>query len=446
MKFIDLYAGLGGFHVGLAKEGYECVYASEINNELNEIYQKNFGIKPSKDITKVHPEEIPNHDILCAGFPCQPFSKAGKQLGFECEENGKHIFKILEIAKIKKPTFLFLENVPNLLVHNNSKTWNKINREIKRNGYDVKFKILSPHRFGVPHLRERLIIICSRKCLDTFEWPNEQDKETNVSDILENNRGTENKISKNLEFAFEKWQEFTSNYIKHHNNQLANLKIGVPIWGMEFGATYPFSTFTPWASDKKLLQSCKGSLGYDLKKCKTWDEFQQNLPPYSLERKSSFPNWKVRFIDYNRHLYESNKFWIKGWMNWLGDVNHTFQKFEWNFDITKNTIWDCIIQTRSSGIRVRNPSLSPSLVSIGSAFPIIGWQKRFMTRRECVNLQSLSSLKYLPESNTHCLTALGNSINSEVVKHVGIAIKSFSKKTVIDTSDDYLKDLIKEAV
>ena len=97
MKFVDLYAGLGGFHVGLAQEGNECVYASEINTELNEIYQKNFGIKPNEDITKVNPEEIPNHDILCAGFPCQPFSKAGKQLGLECNENGKHIFKILEI-------------------------------------------------------------------------------------------------------------------------------------------------------------------------------------------------------------------------------------------------------------------------------------------------------------------------------------------------------------
>ena len=215
---------------------------------------------------------------------------------------------------------------------------------------------------------------------------------------------------------------------------------------MEFGATYPFSTFTPWASNKSLLQNCNGSLGCDLNDCNIWEDFEKKLPPYSLEKKTSFPNWKVRMIDYNRHLYESNKFWIKDWMSWMNDVNPTLQKFEWNFDITNNTVWDCIIQTRSSGIRVKNSNFSPSLVSIGSSFPIIGWEKRFMTKRECANLQSLSSLKFLPEAHGNCLNALGNSINAELVKRIGLSIRKFSQKTIIDTSDEYLENLIKEAI
>ena len=111
--FIDLFAGLGGFHIALSKLGHQCVFASEIVVELKELYQQNFGIEVSGDITKIPLENIPSHDILCAGFPCQPFSKAGRQKGME-EERGKLIDRVIEILEYHKPKYFILENVRNL--------------------------------------------------------------------------------------------------------------------------------------------------------------------------------------------------------------------------------------------------------------------------------------------------------------------------------------------
>ena len=122
MRFIDLFSGIGGFHKGLLNAGgFECVFASEINTKLQKLYYKNFGIQPEGDIRKVHETEIPKHDILCAGFPCQPFSLAGKKTGYKCPNSGKLIKDILRITKYHLPNFLILENVPNILNIENGK-------------------------------------------------------------------------------------------------------------------------------------------------------------------------------------------------------------------------------------------------------------------------------------------------------------------------------------
>ena len=122
MKFVDLFAGLGGFHVALNDLGHECVFACEIETYLRDHYEKNFKIYPEGDITKLNINNIPKHEILCAGFPCQPFSKAGNGKGFSHKLAGKMFFYITKIIKKHKPKFLFLENVPNLINHNNGKT------------------------------------------------------------------------------------------------------------------------------------------------------------------------------------------------------------------------------------------------------------------------------------------------------------------------------------
>ncbi|MBB79182.1 MAG: restriction endonuclease, partial [Crocinitomicaceae bacterium] len=114
LKFIDLYAGLGGFHQALSSLGHQCVWASEYNDNLRSLYQKNFPGTPIEgDIFKVDIKKIPDHDIICGGFPCQPFSRAGYMKGFNDEEKGNHFFRILEIIdkRKKKPTYIFLENV-----------------------------------------------------------------------------------------------------------------------------------------------------------------------------------------------------------------------------------------------------------------------------------------------------------------------------------------------
>jgi len=112
-KFIDLFAGLGGFHVALSRLGGDCVFAAEWQEHLRHLYERNHGILPHGDVTKLDLDSIPEHDVLTAGFPCQPFSKAGEQLGFECTKQGGLFFDVVEILKFRSPSFFILENVPN---------------------------------------------------------------------------------------------------------------------------------------------------------------------------------------------------------------------------------------------------------------------------------------------------------------------------------------------
>ena len=163
LKFIDLFAGLGGFHLALTQLGprigkdFECVFASELKEDLRKLYLLNFpGTKIEGDITKVSPSDIPAHDIVCAGFPCQPFSQAGKRLGFDDENRGNLFYYICEIIKFHKPEFVFLENVSNLLGHDKGNTWDVIYRTLDSLGYDVKKEILSPHSFGISQHRRRI--------------------------------------------------------------------------------------------------------------------------------------------------------------------------------------------------------------------------------------------------------------------------------------------------
>ena len=125
-KFIDLFCGIGGFHQAMSELGGECVYASDIDPECRRIYKLNYGIEPDGDITKVKEEDIPAHDVLCAGFPCQSFSKAGKRLGFDDPTRGTLFFDILRILKYHQPKYALLENVRNLAGHDNGNTWKVI--------------------------------------------------------------------------------------------------------------------------------------------------------------------------------------------------------------------------------------------------------------------------------------------------------------------------------
>ena len=180
MKFIDLFAGLGGFHLGLERLGHECVFASEINKNLRELYSKNFPktIKIVGDITKVDINQIGNHDILTAGFPCQPFSRAGLRKGFDDKYKGNLFFEIIKILNKYQPEYIILENVETLLKHGGNVTKNKLKNSINTEGvtfrtirkllekekfsrgrYEIACQILSPHEFGIPQHRKRLFFM-----------------------------------------------------------------------------------------------------------------------------------------------------------------------------------------------------------------------------------------------------------------------------------------------
>ena len=159
IKFIDLFAGIGGFRLGFEKNNFNCVFSAEINNHACSVYYENFGDNPQNDITKLDPNDIPDFDVLCAGFPCQSFSISGKQNGFNDEKRGVLFFDICKILEIKKPKVFILENVKNLDKHDNGNTLRIMLDTLQRIGYSVNYKVLNAKDFGVPQNRERVIII-----------------------------------------------------------------------------------------------------------------------------------------------------------------------------------------------------------------------------------------------------------------------------------------------
>ncbi len=171
LRFIDLFAGLGGFHLALSDLGHKCVFACESDADLAALYEKNFGLKPHGDIRTLDISKVPRHDVLCAGFPCQPFSKAGEQRGLACPQWGDLIDYVIRIIRTHKPRYFIIENVPNLMRHRSGKTWRTIEHRLRLAGYSVKDQLLSPHQVGVPQVRERAFIVGSREGLDGFTAP-----------------------------------------------------------------------------------------------------------------------------------------------------------------------------------------------------------------------------------------------------------------------------------
>ena len=186
--FIDLFAGIGGFHYALSSCGAKCVFACEWNSFAQKTYIDNFGVIPQGDITKIEAKDIPTHDILCAGFPCQAFSIAGKQKGFE-DVRGTLFFDIVRIAEYHKPKILFLENVKNLISHDTGNTFSTIKNYLSNLGYNVFYQILDTSNFGLPQHRERIYIVAFRKDIlhnDNFKFPTLK-MDSCLNDILEKN-------------------------------------------------------------------------------------------------------------------------------------------------------------------------------------------------------------------------------------------------------------------
>jgi DNA (cytosine-5)-methyltransferase 1 len=186
--FIDLFAGIGGFRIALESLGLDCVFSSEWDKYAQKTYYENFGENPAGDITKIDEKDIPSHDILCAGFPCQAFSISGKQKGFE-DTRGTLFFDIARIAKYHRPKVLFLENVKNFERHNDGNTLKTVLRVLDELGYFTFYKILNASLYGVPTSRERIYFVCFRKDLGVpnFSFPEPTLDKIYLKDILERN-------------------------------------------------------------------------------------------------------------------------------------------------------------------------------------------------------------------------------------------------------------------
>lgn len=185
--FIDLFAGIGGFHYALKSFGAKAVFASEIDTKAAIIYEKNHGLKPFGDITKIEASDIPTHDILCGGFPCQAFSISGKQRGFE-DTRGTLFFDIARIAHFHQPKILLLENVKNFVRHDGGKTLKTVLKTLENLNYNVFFKVLNTSHFGLPQNRERVYIVGFHHDFydGNFDFPI-GNVVSCLNDILENN-------------------------------------------------------------------------------------------------------------------------------------------------------------------------------------------------------------------------------------------------------------------
>lgn len=452
LRFIDLFAGLGGFHLALSSLGHECVMASELDAGLRDLYAENFGVSSDivrGDIRQIDiAKEVPAHDILCAGFPCQPFSKAGEQQGFSCRKWGDLFQFVLDVIEEHRPTYILLENVPNIRKHADGATWEAILRELRKKtwGYEVDEHVLSPHEFGIPQVRKRTFIVARRGGLEGFSWPEPTNRKPELWRIL-NKRKTvrpggsdvPRPIPSKYFDCFDLWDEFLEQYPRE-------LKLpSFPIWAMEFGASYPLEGAAPHAmlasrEGREALAALEGAFGKPLRGLSDQDTLKA-LPPYAVYDEKTLPSWKTKFIRQNRALYElmlkqSDPDWLASWLERLSEYPASLQKLEWNYKGSPTrSLWDSyVIQIRASGIRVKRPDTAPSLVAMTTTqIPIVGKGrdgKRYMTMRECARLQDMRDLKKLPPSENQAFKALGNAVN---VRLVGM----IAERLIAPTSDDH---------
>lgn len=410
-KFIDLFAGIGGFHQAMKALGGECILASEINQACIRTYRKNFTktriVGDIREVAK-QPEAIEKFDVLCGGFPCQTFSKAGERKGFQDETRGKLFYSILSIIDAHPEIkFIVLENVRNLA--DRKEYWDVIKEQLKKRNFFITEDpiILSPSNFGIPQIRERVYILGIRKDLrDENKLTNDfihisdlnLEKHLNVNNcqmgdawkILEDCVSDEYRISKECELMIKAWDVF---------RKKTKIKtIGYPIWIEYFGL--------------------------NIKN----DNYYKKKVKYN-----EMPSWKQKYVMNNRQLYLKNKEFIDSWIKKYDMLNRIklYQKFEWNCGEDCKDIKDTIIQVRQSGIRVKRPNYYPSLVAMVNT-PII-WDRnkkhfRKITPREAANLQSFDKDYKFTGTDKEIYRQLGNSVNVSILKKLANTLFYFEKK------------------
>jgi DNA (cytosine-5)-methyltransferase 1 len=398
LNFIDLCCGIGGFHQALHNMGMKCVLASDIDKECRKTYNNNYNIVPEGDLSKINIETMPSFNILCAGFPCQPFSKAGNQTGFK-HNSGNIFFDICKIIKYHKPEYLILENVRNLASHDKGNTWKIIKSKLNDlNYYTYETPtILNTLYFGIPQSRERVVILCKRKDLGSLpELPSiskENKKNTSLKDIIETDPvDTKYTITGKLKITQDVWNNFL--------NILNKKNISIP----------KFPLWTDWwDSDGNNTNVTKKN------KKLTEEENKKTI----LQKQAAFYKKYTKWIDQNRQFYTTNKTILEPWLVssrektlWKGAV----RKMEWQTGSDNLNMTQVLWSPRGSGVRIKKTNYSPTLVAMTSMIPIYGPKERQLTPRECARLQSFSENFKIHNNDQMAYKQFGNAVNVDMIE------------------------------
>jgi len=360
LKFIDLFAGIGGFRQALDNCGFECVFSNDNDKNCIKTYKENYGHINSENIENVDEKEIPNFDILCGGFPCQPFSKAGQQKGFQ-DCRGNLFFEICRIIKHHLPKYIILENVRNLASHDKGNTWEVMRSKLQELGYSTYAKpvILNTLYFGIPQSRERVVVMGKR--LDLGKLPNlpnitkESIKPTNLKSIIDDEVDTKYNIDEKLFITEKIWNNFLK-ILKNNNIKIPKFPIWTDWWDSEGSGTRITK------KDKK----------------KTDEENEILIKKKQVDFYKKYTSW----IEKNREFYNNNVNILKPWLEdsrkyelWKGAV----RKLEWQAGDVNLLMNEVLWSPRGSGIRIKNLDYSPTLVAMTSMTPIYGPKSRHFT-------------------------------------------------------------------
>lgn len=356
----------------------ECVFACDKDSACRRSYEANYGVSPAPDVLDIDASALPDFDVLCAGFPCQSFSKAGRRLGFS-DDRGNLFFSICRIAEAKRPSHMILENVRNLASHDGGNTWKTIRDSIHELGYETYEEplILNALDFGVPQNRERVIILCRRSDLGTLPArPTTLKKpKTCLSAVLE--ASVKGVLKGKMKVVEEVWDGFV--------RLLVESRVPAP----------KFPVWTDW-----------------------WDSDGDGTASDTPEKKAEFMEKYSSWIGKNRAFYGNNKSLLDPWLadarsrpEWFGAV----RKFEWQAgDFRPDDGMDKVLWTaRGSGIRVKRPDYAPTLVAL-SQVPVYGPLRRRLTPRELLRLQSFpDSFQY---EEPHIYRQVGNAVNVTMIE------------------------------
>lgn len=395
--FVDLFAGIGGFHAAMSEMGGKCVFASEIDYDARSVYERNWHTEVAGDIVPLTEQRVrvPKHDVLCAGFPCQPFSKSGKQLGMD-EARGTLFWNIARVIEKRQPELVLLENVRNIAGPRHRREWAVITRTLRDLGYAVSDApiIFSPHwlspeRGGTPQVRERVFIV---------GWRVGTRAAHRLSAIVP-------AIDKG---PVDGWDPLDWDLVRDLPLQDDSTIENIERYRLSTEENYWIDVWNDFLD----VVDCEKLPGFPI-----WADDLQEIPNIP----SGTPAWKRDFLEKNARFYRDHHRQIDAWKerhdNLVG-LPPSRRKLEWQAQDTERDLRRCVLHFRPSGIRAKRGTYLPALVAITQT-SVIGSRGRRITPGEAARLQGFpDTFDFGEQPDALTYRQLGNAVAVGAVQHV----------------------------